>query len=108
MDAPAPTDAAQEVDAPRLPSSPVTIKLRQPIQFGQTMIEELTLKPNARAFKDFSLPADAKGKVDYQPYQLALVGLKLAGHMAAAPALVDKLDPKDMVELSQAVFSFFV
>jgi len=93
--------------APAGPLEPLTIKLRVPIQFGKdTLIDELVMKPNARAFKDFTIPMGQDGAISYQPYKLALVGLKMAGHIAAAPNLVDKMDPRDMNEVAQAVLGF--
>lgn len=91
----------------RSASEPMTVRLRKPIPHGSQPIEELTLKPTSRAFKDFSLPMTAELKIDYQPYALALVGLKMAGYVVDSSKLIDRMDPKDMVELSQAVLGFF-
>lgn len=88
-------------------TSSVTITLRKPIPYGKDqMIEELVLKPNARAFRDFGLPMGADKSIVFQPYPLAIVGLRLAGHHVNAAQLVDKLDSKDMHEIAMAVFGF--
>lgn len=85
----------------------VTITLRKPIPYGKGQsIESLELKPNARAFRDFGLPMGADKSIVFQPYPLAVVGLKLAGHHVNAAQLVDKLDSKDMHEIAMAVFGF--
>ena len=86
-------------------SKPVIIKLSSPVQFGRDAepITELTLKPTARAFKEFTLPMKDDGTVMFQPYELAKVGLKLAGH--PAPVL-DLMDPADMMEVAAAVANF--
>lgn len=86
---------------------PVTIALRTPVQFGRDAepIAELTIKPNARAFRDFSLPMREDGTILFQPYELAKVGIKLAGHPTA---VLDLMDPADMWEVAQAVMGFTV
>lgn len=86
--------------------SSVTIKLKSPIQFGKQspLIEELVLKPTARAFKEFSLPMTSDGKIDYQPYQLAAVGVRMAGQ---PNPVVDQLGVEDMIEVANAVLGFF-
>ena len=98
MDAPENASAAD-------PSKPVSMKLRTPVEWGKDQtIDELTLKPTARAFKEMTLAVDPNtGKVDYQPYALALVGIRMAGH---PPAVLDRMDHRDMLELSQLVFGF--
>lgn len=98
-----PSDEKQEPEPERKPGEP--LKLRDPVQFGSELIEELVFKPSARAFKEFSLPMDQRGKIDYQPYALAQVGIKMAGHPAA---VVDKLSVRDMNEVAQAVLGFLV
>ena len=84
--------------------SEIAFKLRTPIKVGAELVTDLTLKSTARAWKDFSLPMSAEGKIDFQPYVLAQVGLKMA---AQAPGLVDHMDAADMFRLSQVVMSFF-
>ncbi len=91
-----------EVAQPK--SSTTTIKLLDPVQFGEELIEELLIKPTARACKDFSLPMSAEGSLVYQPYALAAVGVKMAGR---PPALLDKMSVRDMNTLGLAVLSFF-
>jgi len=87
------------------PLEPVTIKLRVPAQFGKDTISELTLKPSSRALKEFALPMDPSGKIDYQPYACAQVGVRMAGQPMA---LVDKLDPRDLNEVGQTVLGFLI
>lgn len=88
-------------------AAPVTLTLRAPVQFGKDSepISELVLKPSAKAFRDFALPMQGDGTILFQPYELAKVGLRLAGQ--PAPVL-DMLDPADMWELAQAVLGFTV
>lgn len=81
------------------------LTLSQPIEFGKdNLISELDLKPTARAFKEFALPMKPDGGFLFQPYDLAVVGMKMAGHPAA---LADKLSVEDMNEIAQAVIGFF-
>lgn len=81
------------------------IALRVPVQLGEQgeLVRELTLKPSARAFRDFSMPLKDDGTILFQPYALAAVGVKLAGQ---PPAFLDRMDPADMVEVAQAVMGF--
>ncbi len=87
-------------------SRSVTVKLRVPVEFGKdaAAIEELVLKPTARAFKEFSLPMKEDGTILFEPYKLASVGVRMAG---LPNAVVDKLDVEDMVEIAQEVMTFF-
>lgn len=87
------------------PTSSATVKLSDPVQFGKDeLVEELVVKPTARAFREFSLPMKEDGTILWQPYTLATVGVKMAGH---PPAFVDKLSVRDMVALSHVVMGFF-
>lgn len=83
--------------------SSVTVKLSVPVQWGKETIESLEIKPTARAFRDFSIPMTENGKIDYQPYQLAKVGLLCAGKVES---IVDKLEVADMVKVAQVVLGF--
>lgn len=97
--------AAPEKRGAFKPLEPVTIVLRCPAQFGKEEIRELVLRPSSRALKEFALPMDPGGKIDYQPYACAIVGVRMAGHPAA---LVDKLDPRDLNEVGQTVLAFLI
>lgn len=90
-------------DIPAKPPKFVTIRLLEPIEFGKDTIEEMTLKPTARSFKEFSLPVKEDGTMLYEPYKLASVGVRMAGH---PNAVADKLGIDDMNEIAQAVLSF--
>ena len=83
----------------------VTIRLSTPVQFGNDSepISELVLKPTARAFRELTLPIKDDGTVLFQPYELAKIGLKLAGQ--PAPVL-DLMDVADMMEVATAVMGF--
>lgn len=84
----------------------VKVKLTEPVQFGKDeLIEELELKPLSRHFREFSLPMTGDGKIDYQPYKLAQVGVQMAGKPSM---FVDKLSVIDMVAVAQEVLGFFV
>lgn len=101
-----PSDEVEiDVDPNTDPFAPVVVKLCAPVQFGKDRITELVLKPNARAFKDLTLPMTQEGKVDYQPYPLAACGVRMAGH---PNAVLDKLHPRDLNEVAQAVLGFLV
>lgn len=82
---------------------PITIKLEVPVILGEENVEQLVLKPTARAFKELSVPMSGDGKMFYEPYALANVGVRMAGQTTA---LVDKLDPADMSAIAQAVLGF--
>jgi hypothetical protein len=87
-------------------AAPVIIKLTEPVEFGSTMIETLELKPTGRAMRGLTLPME-KGKLDYQPWPLAVVGLKMAGHVATAETIADRLSPADLTEVANTVLGFF-
>ncbi len=84
--------------------SSVTLKLKSPIEFGKTTLEELVVVPTPRAYKGFSLSMTPEGKIDYQPYELATIGMRMAGQSSGA---VDKMSIADMNALAQLVLSFF-
>lgn len=78
--------------------------LKKPVQFTDSiLVEELTMRRTAKAFRDFTLPMQADGTIMFQPYALAKVGVRLAAH---PDALVDKLDPADMWQIAQVVMGF--
>ena len=82
-----------------------TLTLRVPVEFGSETISELTFKLNAQAFRNFGLPMQADGTIIFQPYELAKVGIRMAGQ---PPALLDRLDPADLWEVAQRVLGFIV
>jgi hypothetical protein len=82
----------------------ITLKLHTPIQLGSELLEELSVKWTARAMKGFSLPLTADGGVLFQPYELARVGVQMAGQPSV---LLDKLAGPDIMALAQVVMSFF-
>ena len=86
-------------------AQPVVIKLKTPVQFGKDAepVGELVLKPTAKHFRDFTLHMTSDGTVLYQPYPLALVGLRMAGHPSA---FLDLMDPVDMSEVARVVMGF--
>jgi hypothetical protein len=87
--------------------APITVKLREPISFGKETIEELAIKFNGRAMRDLKIPLTAEGGMIFEPYPLTVVGMKMAGHIANAEALADRLtDGQDMTEIAQVIFSF--
>lgn len=103
----APADNHAEEETPKRWSAEV--KLREPIEFGKDesgkarLIETLVLKPSSRAFKEYSMPMKQDGTMLYQPYELARVGLQMAGFPAS---LVDKIYAADMLEVAQEVLGF--
>lgn len=86
-----------------------TVDLRVPFEFGKEadgkarLVEQLVLRPSSRAFREYSLPIREDGTTLYQPYDLAKVGMQMAGFPAA---IVDKLDMLDMMEVAQKVMGF--
>jgi hypothetical protein len=86
-------------------SAPVTVKLKEPVPFGTETIDELELKRNAKSMRNFALPMKPDGTILFEPYELAKVGV----HMAGRPnAVLDMLDPSDVWALAQVVMDFFV
>lgn len=84
-------------------SAPTTYTLKEPIQFGSQPITELVLKPTAKAFRGFSLPMTEDGRVFFQPYELAEVAVRMAGH----PAVVtEMLSAEDMAAVAGIVMGF--
>jgi hypothetical protein len=94
---------AEAATAAAINGEPVVVSLREPVKLGAVTVDSLTLKPSGRAFRNFSLPMTADGGILFQPYELAAVGVKMAGHPAI---LVDKLHPADLIEVAQAVMGF--
>lgn len=97
--------------AERKPGEAAVVSLRVPIEFGKLgPITELVIKPSGRAYRDLTIPmtvnSDGSKKIDFQPYPLAVVGLKMAGHVAEAQILADRMDPKDMTEVALEVMGF--
>lgn len=90
----------------------VRIQLRQPVKFGRDAepVTELVLQPNGRALRDLTLtiaPGDVESKIDFRPYDLTLVGLRMAG-IAGDKAFADLMCPQDIWEVGQAVLGFIV
>lgn len=85
----------------------IVIKLKTPVPWGKDeVVEQLVLKPTARAFRDVSLPLDqAKGTIDFRPYLFAVVGVRMSGR-PSAETFVDRMDPSDMMEVATAVLNF--
>ncbi len=82
----------------------VTFKLSRPVQFGEEAISELKVKPNARSMRDLGLQMKGDSTIIYEPYNLAKVGV----HMAGQPnAVLDLMHPRDVMELSGLVMGFF-
>lgn len=94
---------ALEQEKPKRAKGPITIKLETPVELGEEIVQELVLKPTARAFREFSVPMTGDGKMFYEPHALATVGVRMAGKTTA---LVDKLDPGDMNRIAQEVLGF--
>lgn len=84
------------------------ITLKMPVQFGKELIEELELKPTGRAMRGLRVESTGNGGFVYEPFAYAVAGLKMAGHVASAEAIADRLHPADQQEIATAVLSFFV
>lgn len=86
-------------------AAPVTMRLREPVQFGRDAdpISELVLRPVAKHFRDLSIKTGADGSLDYEPYKLALVGMRMAGQPTA---VLDLMHPADMSEVARLVMGF--
>lgn len=88
------------------------VKLRTPVQFGRDAepVTELELRATGRALRDLTVPMGADGALQVmlvKPYDLALVGLRMAG-VAGDKAFADQMDPRDIWEVSQEVLGFTV
>lgn len=84
--------------------------LQVPVQFGQELIERLTLRPRGKHLRDYTLPMRQEPGEDlpvllFQPYALAEVGLKMA-EVAGVRTVLDKMDVADVWGLAQVVFGF--
>lgn len=99
------TENSEEKKAPVDPWEPVQLKLIAPIEWGKQSIGELTIRPYGKAVRDLTLPMTPEGKIDYRPYDLAKVALRMAGH---ADGVIDKMHPKDISACAQVALSFFV
>lgn len=86
---------------------PNLVVLKHPVQFGKELIEQLEMKPSCRSFREYELPMEmvdgGRNRVLFRPYELARVGL----HMAGKPqAVLDKMHPEDMWEVANRVMGF--
>jgi hypothetical protein len=97
-----------EVEEQLLKENPYLVVLGHPVDFGaKERIEQLELKPNCRSFREYELPMEmvegGRNRVLFRPYELARVGL----HMAGRPqAVLDKMHPEDMWEVANRVMGF--
>lgn len=85
------------------------ITLKAPISMGERgePVAELNLKPTGRTLRGLKIETSASGGITYEPHALAVVGLRMAGHVAAAEAMVDRMESlEDVNEVAQAVLSF--
>lgn len=85
--------------------APVVVKLKEPVQFGSELIEQLELRPTGRAMRDFSL-VNKDGAVIFNPYDCAVVGVKMSGRLVGAEKIVDMMAPVDLMEVFQVVMGF--
>lgn len=98
-----PLSDADRIAASRLSAS--TVKLRVPVELGSEVVEELVIRPTVRAFRGFSLTVTGDGGMVLDLYELARLGVMMAGHPAV---LLEKLDVADMREVAQAVAGFLM
>lgn len=89
-------------------------ELREPVQVGKKSepVTELVMKPTGRALRDLSVMVgvDNNGKqtmFKIEPYELTRVGLRMAG-ISSDTAFIDLMDARDVFELGNKVFSFFI
>lgn len=95
---------ARQAEELKRNQGPVTLPLKDPVEWGSTVITELTLRPTAAAFRGFSIRRHADGGFDYQPHALAVVGVGMAGK---PEKLADKLSVRDMLAIAEQVMLFF-
>lgn len=86
------------------------VELRSPVQFGRDAepVTRLELRPTGRAMRELRVTMGVEGDrrvVEFEPYLLCLVGLKMAG-IAGDKAFADLMDPQDIWEVGQAVLGF--
>lgn len=86
-----------EVPATSPSPGPVTLTLKEPIQFGTQRIEQFTIrKPKGKDFRGMPVEPNIGDLLD------------LAGRLAAQPkAVMDELGPEDLAEVLGVVGDFF-
>lgn len=90
------------------------VQLRAPVQIGKKSepVTELVMKPTGRALRDLTIMVgvDNDGRqtmFKMEPYELTRVGLRMAG-ISSDTAFVDLMDARDVFEVGNKVFGFFV
>lgn len=90
----------------------VTITLRREVQFGKTQepVKEFVLRADGAALRDLEYIVSAEAEdglslMHADVWDLALVGVRM-GRVTGDSAIVDMMDPGDVVEVAQAVLGF--
>lgn len=95
-----------EEDGKAMPET-TEIALRRPVQRGKDeTITRLVLRPATKHFRTLTLPMKGEGEnatIDFQPYHLAKVGLRMAGQ---PDDVLDRMHPADMMEVATTVLGF--
>ena len=84
-------------------AEPVTYTLKEPVTLGSEVITVLTLTPSVRALKGFAMPVRDDGVVLFEPYELAAVGVRLAGQPVQ---VLERLGLADTAALAGIVMDF--
>jgi hypothetical protein len=105
---PEPTDAQPPADdeEERVPEE-MRVRLRRPVKWGTKQVEELVLRPTSRAMRGFVLKLGKDESISYEPYEVAKVGIRMAGYNEAqVQALLDRLSAADTMEVATAALVF--
>jgi hypothetical protein len=91
-------------------ADPIVMKLSEPVQFGSERIEELVLKPTAKAMLGLKMTMRGSdfgggGGFEFEPYTLARVGIVWA---ARPYAVLDLMTPPDVSKLGFLVLGFIM
>lgn len=83
---------------------PMKYQFQEPFKWGTGEVTEMEMKPTAGAFQGFSMHMDADGAIDFKPYDLAALCMKMAGFPESATR---RLSVQDMNILAQHGLCFF-
>lgn len=84
---------------------PLVLVLTAPVEFDERTITQLVLRSSAKALRGFSVEVTPEGGMKYEPWELGLVGMKMAGEPSQ---VLEKMDMMDVQALAQAVMGFIV
>lgn len=103
----APENEAEVASDEKGPQKSKVFKFRDPFPQGkdEVLLEEVELKPSARAWRGHKMEMGEGGKIVFEPHALSCLGMKMAGKVGEVE-IVNRMSVRDMQALALMVFSF--